>query len=218
MRILAVSDVHSPRYLSEFKRALERCSKPDVFLFAGDMIDAGKLNEYNLVVDAILERFEERVPVVACLGNSEQKVTIQSLRATVGEKMIFLDGETTTISTGDKSLGILGAPIVDISNNKQDRSIEEVFESRIQLMAHQLGQLNQTCDHSILLLHYSPLSVDTFPESFSWWVSRTFEEAQPDLVIHGHIHYATKAETLVDKTRVFNVALPSAKKITEILI
>ncbi|MHA2322484.1 MAG: metallophosphoesterase [Candidatus Thorarchaeota archaeon] len=38
MKILAVADVHSPRHLEEFVKALAHHEQPDVFLFAGDMI------------------------------------------------------------------------------------------------------------------------------------------------------------------------------------
>ncbi len=216
MRIAAISDVHSPRYLSEFKSALEKCESPDIFLLAGDMIDSGKIEEYSHVANAITNRFGKELPVIACFGNDEHGAPVESVQKIVGERITFLDGETTVISDKGTNLGILGVPVLDVANSPQDSSLEEIFENRIQYLAQRLGELKRTCDRSIVLLHYSPLSAETYPVSFSWWVSNTFKEAQPDLVVHGHIHYATNPDIRIGITRVINVAFPSTEKITEV--
>ncbi|MCK5239992.1 MAG: metallophosphoesterase [Candidatus Thorarchaeota archaeon] len=216
MRIAAISDVHSPRYLSEFKSALEKCESPDVFLLAGDMIDSGKIEEYRNIADAITNRFGEELPIVACFGNDEHGAQVESVQKMVGERITFLDGETTVISIRGTILGILGVPVLDVANSPQDSSLEEIFKNRIQYLAQRLGELKRTCDRSIVLMHYSPLSAETYPVSFSWWVLNTFKESQPDLVVHGHIHYATNPDIRIGIIRVINVAFPSTRKITDI--
>lgn len=218
MKIAAVADIHSPRYLSEFKKALEKCERPDVFLLAGDMIDVGKIEEYSHISGAIIDRFGEELHVVACFGNDEKGIIQQSVQNIVEDRIMFLDGETVVISHNEGKLGILGVPLLDVTRNLWDRSIEDIFEKRIQHLARHLEELKMTCDRTILLLHYSPLSGEMYPETFSWWVSRTFKEAQPDLVVHGHIHYATKSYTMIGNTKVVNVAFPSTGKVTEILL
>ena len=58
--MLAVGDVHCPRYLPEFIQSLEQFSAPEVFLFAGDMINRGKAEEYVTVLD-VIEELEKKM-------------------------------------------------------------------------------------------------------------------------------------------------------------
>ena len=53
MKILAVADVHSPRFHEEFELELSMHSKPDLFLMAGDMINRGNADEIVRVLDTI---------------------------------------------------------------------------------------------------------------------------------------------------------------------
>ena len=69
--MLAVADVHCPRYLSEFKQSLEQLSAPDVFFFAGDMINRGRASEYVTVLDTIESTLGTGFPIIACFGNEE---------------------------------------------------------------------------------------------------------------------------------------------------
>ncbi|MDF1538372.1 MAG: metallophosphoesterase [Candidatus Thorarchaeota archaeon] len=217
MRIAAVSDIHSPRYFSEFKEALLVCERPDLFLLAGDMVDAGNVNEYRNISNAITELFGDELPIVACFGNDENGASIRDMKDIVRERIVFLDGDTTVIHYNGRKIGILGVPMLNVARAPKDSTLEDIFEKKIDNLTRNLGDLSKTCDQSIFLLHYSPLSAETYPEDFSWWVSRTFSEAKPELVIHGHIHWATKSETRIRNTRVFNVAYPSTRKITELL-
>ena len=172
MRIAAIADVHSPRYLDEFKEALSNCERPDLFLLAGDMIEFGKVWEYRNVADVITTRFDEDVPIVACFGNDEGELTSQEATDIVDNRIEFLDSSSEVVSHDGQDIGILGVPIVTVNN---DMSIEEIFESKISILAEHLGVLSKSCDKSILLMHYSPLSTETFPEAFSWWISKTIK-------------------------------------------
>jgi Icc-related predicted phosphoesterase len=215
VRIAAIADIHSPRYLSEFRSALEECREPDILLLAGDMIDSGKAAEYTHITDAIRSRFGEALPVVACFGNDEQRADSQAIRIIVGSSIVFLDGETTIIPLRGRSIGVLGVPLLDVSDHSQDKTLQDIFGERIQSLAENLEQMGRICDYSVLLMHYSPLSTESYPDSFSWWMARAFRQIQPDLIIHGHIHYETKPVTTIEKTRVVNVAFPATGKITE---
>ncbi len=215
MRIAAVSDIHSPRYISEFKNALSHIKIPDLFLLAGDMVDAGNINAYRNISNIITGLFGDELPIVACFGNDERGASIQDMKDIVGERIVFLDGNSVVIPCSDRRIGVLGVPILNVDRSPKDSTLEDVFEKRINQLARKLGELSRTCDQSIFLLHYSPLSTETYPEDFSWWVSKTFKEAQPDLVVHGHIHYAVKSEFRIGNTRVINVAYPSTRRITD---
>jgi Icc-related predicted phosphoesterase len=216
VRIAAIADIHSPRYLSEFRSALEDCRDPDIFLLAGDMIDSGRADEYGHISDAIRSQFGELLPVVACFGNDEQRADTRAIRSIVGSSIVFLDGETTIIPLRGRSIGVLGVPLLDASSCSQDRTLQDIFEERIQSLARSLEQIGRICDYTVLLMHYSPLSTEAYPDSFSWWMSHAFKQIQPDLIIHGHIHYETRPLTTIDATKVVNVAFPATRKITEL--
>lgn len=216
MRIAAIADVHSPRYLNEFKESLVHCKTPDLFLLAGDMIDAGKISEYRNVADSISNRFGIDLPIVACLGNDEMNAEISTLFDAAKKRISFLENDSLVIHHEGTDVGIVGAPILDVSVECGEKNVESVFQKKIQKTAELLNTLTEVSDYTIFLLHYSPLSIDTYPEAFSWWVAEAFREARPDLVIHGHIHYAAKPEVRIGDTRIFNVAYPSTREITEI--
>ena len=46
MRILAISDVHYPRFAEAFKSAIPNHERPDLFLMAGDMVNRGDADGY----------------------------------------------------------------------------------------------------------------------------------------------------------------------------
>ena len=51
MKIIAVADVHSPKFLREFDESLSIHDRPDLLLLAGDMINFGKVTEYVAIVE-----------------------------------------------------------------------------------------------------------------------------------------------------------------------
>ncbi|MHA2425057.1 MAG: metallophosphoesterase family protein [Candidatus Thorarchaeota archaeon] len=215
MRVAAIADVHSPRYLDEFKEAISKCKKPDLFLLAGDMVNFGKIEEYVNILKAITDQFGYSVPIVACFGNDEHGANPENMYDVVGNRIRFLDGDSDVVSHSGRKIGILGVPMLNVNRDQKDKSLEEIFEQKISVLAQHLGELKKTCDKTILLLHYSPLSTEAFPEAFSWWISKTFQEAQPDLIIHGHVHYAIKPEIRIGPTQIINVAYPATHRVTE---
>lgn len=216
MRIAAVADIHCPRYFTEFVTGLEAIKRPDLFLLAGDMIEVGRVHEYQQIAEAINDHFGSQIPIVACFGNDEQGTDRESIREVVKGRILFLDGESFEIHGPGKSLGVFGVPIFDVTRNKEEGTIQDFMEKRIKTMHDGVLELLAKCDWTVLLMHYSPLSTVAYPESFTWWISEALENAHPDLIIHGHVHYATNPETTVGATRITNVAFPATRKITEI--
>ena len=70
VRILATADVHSPRFLPEFRGNLSAHEPPDLFLFAGDMINRGPKSLDTL---RFLRDIDDSVEVV--LGNHDRTAT-----------------------------------------------------------------------------------------------------------------------------------------------
>ena len=227
VKILAVADVHCPRYLSEFKQSLAQVSVPDVFFFAGDMINRGHASEYITLLDTIETTLGSGFPIIACFGNEEYNEVRKDILSIVGDRMLFLDEKSTVINSGIKQIGIAGTQgSLDKATNWQRRnipSVKGVFERRARRAASLLKKLEKKVDKRILLMHYSPCLETCEGEeekAFSWLGSRKFyrvvRDLSPDLVIHGHVHNSTNHNAEIGSTMVYNVALPAVGSITEL--
>ncbi len=227
MKIAAVADVHSPRFLEELSLGLDKASKPDIFLMAGDMVNRGKTDEIIPVLDIIEEKLGTKFPIVACFGNEEYSEVRTELVELVGNRMTFLDEKSTLLEIDSINLGIVGTQgSLDKATNWQRRnipSIKKIFERRAKRATSLLRDLQQEADRTLLLMHYSPCLETCEGEetkSFSWLGSRKFykliEKHQPDLVIHGHVHNSVRHKAFIGPTLVYNVAIPAVGKITEL--
>ena len=227
VKIQAVADVHSPRFLSEFKQSLSTLQPPDLFLFAGDMVSRGKSDEYNTILDAIEQHMGTGFPVVGCFGNEEYSEVRKEIISVTGDRLLFLDEKSTIIESNGLRIGIVGTQgSLDKATRWQKRnipSIKGVFERRAKRAASLLKKLDSMTDRRILLMHYSPCLETCEGEdlrAFSWLGSRKFYKVIsrqcPDLVIHGHVHTSTKHKAMIGTTLVHNVALPAVHGITEL--
>ncbi|MFX0056126.1 MAG: metallophosphoesterase [Promethearchaeota archaeon] len=227
MKILAVADVHSPRFHEEFKIELSMHSKPDIFLMAGDMINRGSADEIVRVLDTIEDTLGVDFPIIGCFGNEEYAEIRKHLVGLVEGRMTFLDEQYSSVKSDGKMIGIVGTQgSLDKATTWQRHnipSIKRVFERRAARASTLLKGLMKKVDHTILLMHYSPCLETCEGEetkAFAWLGSRKFysvvEKRQPDLVIHGHVHNASKHEAVIGRTLVRNVSLPAVGKITEL--
>lgn len=225
--MLAVADVHCPRFLPEFKQSLTQFSAPDVFFFAGDMINRGKASEYTTVLDIIEDTLGTGFPIIACFGNEEYSEVRKEVLSVVGDRMLFLDEKSTILNSGSNQIGVVGTQgSLDKATSWQRRnipSIKGVFERRAKRAASLLKKIETTVDKRILLMHYSPCLETCEGEderSFAWLGSRKFyqvvKDQQPDLVIHGHVHNSTKHKAMIGTSLVHNVSLPAVGSITEL--
>ena len=227
VKILAVADVHSPRYLDEFVKALAQHEQPDVFLFAGDMINRGNAEEYANVLDTTEQILGSSFPIVGCFGNEEYSEVRKEIVSIVKDRMILLDEKSVILDIDGVNLGIVGTQgSLDKATSWQRRnipSVKGVFKRRAKRAASLLKKMKDKVDHRVLLMHYSPCletceGEDT--KAFSWLGSRKFYqvvvEHQPDLVIHGHVHNSVRHEVRIGSSLVRNVALPAVRSITEL--
>jgi len=227
VKIHAVADVHSPKYLTEFKQSLNDLLPPDVFLFAGDMVSRGKADEYSAILDLIEGQFGGNIPIIGCFGNEEYNEVRKEIIGLTGQRMVFLDEKSTIIELRGLQVGIVGTQgSLDKATSWQRRnipSIKGVFERRAKRAASLLKKLDSKVDKSILLMHYSPCLETCVGEdfrAFSWLGSRKFYQVildqNPDLVIHGHVHNSVNHKAMIGQTLVYNVSLPAVRSITEI--
>ena len=227
MRIAAVADVHSPRFLDGFRASIETIEAPDLFLLAGDMVDRGKAEEFAVVVDLITDVLGKDFPIVACFGNEEYTEIRDKIMAQVGDRVIILDEQARVLKIDGVRVGIVGTQgSLDQPTSWQRRNIPRVkrtFERRAQRAAFLLNEIAPQTDRRILLMHYSPCIETCEGEnmrSFPWLGSRKFysvvTKQKPDLVIHGHVHNSVNHEAMIGKTLVRNVAFPAVRSVTEL--
>jgi Icc-related predicted phosphoesterase len=225
MKIAAVADVHSPKFLKEFEESLSRIDTPDILLFAGDMVNFGRASQYSNIIQAIDSSKFKEVPIVACFGNEEFEGARQEILSLTDGRIMFLDGASTVLEIAGSKIGIVGATApVDIRGERKGLSklgFREIYESRAEHLGNLVRDAASDVDNSILLMHYSPLSErmnDNDINVYSWWISKTIEDVQPDIVIHGHLHRSERLETTIGETRIINAAFPAVGKITEIAL
>jgi Icc-related predicted phosphoesterase len=227
MKILAVADVHSPRYLDDFVTALGHHTPPDLFLMAGDMINRGNIQEITKVLDAIESQLPGDYPIISCYGNDEYTESRRKLRALAKSKITFLDEKSVIIKVNEIKVGVVGTQgSLDRPTTWQRRNITSIkrkFEQRADRAASLLKRLKGKVDRRILLMHYSPCLETCEGEdarAFAWLGSKKFysviKSHQPDLVIHGHVHNSSQHEAIIDNTIVRNVAFPAIGDLTEL--
>ncbi len=229
MRILAVADVHSPRFLQIFVDSISKFESPDLFLMAGDMVNRGSIDEFPRVLDIMDEALGNNFPIVACYGNDEYSELRDDLVSIAKNRVTFLDEISIVVEILGKRIGIVGTQgSLDRPTTWQRSNlpnIREVFSRRARRASNLLSKLKGSVDYRILLMHYSPCLETCEGEdfrSFAWLGSRKFykvvEEQQPDLVIHGHVHNSYVYEAKLGSSLIQNVSLPAVKDVTELVL
>ena len=219
VKIAAVADVHSPRFLSEFRTALSKCRPPELFLFAGDMVNRGKADQYVNVLDTVDSQLGSDFPIMACYGNEDPLEIQDELHTMTKNRLTFLDERLITLNLYGARVAVIGMSAASMEPSEPQGNtasdIQAIFEERASNLSRLLDEASSSADYSILLMHYSPL-LESSSNEFSWWISRARETAPPNLIVHGHIHPSTRNKIEIGATTIRNVALPAIGSITEL--
>jgi len=229
MKILAVADVHYPRFEKKFRLALENHQPPDLLLLAGDMVNRGEADAYPELLDIIQDRLGTDFPIVACFGNEEYAEVRPKIISLVKERVTILDEKFIVLVIDGIKIGIVGTQGSLDKPTSWQRSnipgIKEEFARRAVRASGLLQKVSKTVEKRILLMHHAPCTETCEGEdirSFAWLGSRKFysviKSEQPDLVIHGHVHNSTTHEAKVGATLVRNVALPAVGDLTKLVL
>lgn len=226
---MAVSDVHSPRFLPLLISAVKSMLsyKPDLILMGGDMIDKGDVGAMKPLKDFLSSRFPG-VSLISVFGNEEYIEKIQILRSMYRD-IVWLDDEAWEGTINDVKLCIYGTRgSLEKLTSWQKRNLPqlaEIFEKRVRDTMGALARLRRSCEILVLLMHYAPTTktLKGEPESaYPYLCHRGYEKviamARPDLVIHGHAHSSTTHQSEVGGIPVFNVAIPAVKSVTRIKV
>ena len=219
MKIACISDLHCPQYFEDFIRAMDNFrEKPDLFLIAGDIINRGRIEEFDKFFNVLFGKIF--CPIVSCFGNNEYVDLRKKLKEKYKE-IIFLDDESICLEISGLKVGIVGSTgSLDKPTTWQKRNvpdIEKIYEERVKIIDKLLVELK--ADFKILLLHYSPTYKTLKGEKEFFYPNLGCEkyekviiERKPNLVVHGHAHNGIK-KAWVDAVPVFNVAFPANKEI-----
>ncbi|UCE09725.1 MAG: metallophosphoesterase [Candidatus Thorarchaeota archaeon] len=229
MKVLAVADVHSPRFHEDFVAGLKDHDSPDLLLMAGDMVNRGRAAEYSRIVESIGDILGNDFPIIACFGNDDYGERRAAIIENGGDRITFLDEKSKVVETDGLKVGIVGTQgSLDKPTSWQRKtipSIKRIFAQRASRAESLLRRLKEKTDYRILLMHYAPCLETCEGESarsFAWLGSRKFysviKTEQPDLVIHGHVHNATTLEAKIGDTMVYNVAFPAVGSLTKLEI
>lgn len=225
--IAAVSDVHSPRYLSEFFIALREIpGEPEVFVMAGDMIDKGKVALLDPVISRVKRTLGD-LRLVAVFGNEEYR-DVHSLLRTRYPDVRWLDDELEYVECRGDLVAIVGTTgSLERPTRWQARNvpgISKIYRERPKRVGAMIREARSRTGKVVLVSHYA-LSRETIegePRSnWPWLYSPAMEavikETRPTVAIHGHAHKG-KPYALLGSVPVYNVAFPLNRKIVVIEI
>lgn len=216
MIIAAVIDIHSPISFDIFVKSVENMNieltKPDLFLFAGDVVHKGSVKEYRKVYNTLFGKIN--CPIAACFGNTEFEQVYDQIRR-LNPEIKFLDDEAITLNIKDTSVGVVGTKgSLDRPTYWQHHNIPniaEAYRQRVEKVDSLLASLGT--DFKILLMHYVPTykmlegeNPWSFPEMGSKEFEKVIIERKPNLVICGHTHKGLK-RVWIETIPIFNVGL-----------
>ncbi|NOZ88799.1 MAG: metallophosphoesterase [Crenarchaeota archaeon] len=222
-----MSDVHSPRYLMEYIARLSEskqlCADTQLVLWAGDMVDKGRVNALRPVVQAT-RRFCPQAHIVAAFGNEEYMDREHSFVEHYPE-VEWLNDRYITLEVSGLRVAVYGSRgVIDKPTTWQQKhipGIRIIYAKRLQRMRETLDRLRQEGYIVVLLTHYAPTYATLEGEDPKIWAylgSRHAEkvllETKPRLAVHGHAHHSKRTRARVGETLVVNVALPANHKLT----
>ena len=229
VRIVAVSDVHSPRMLMDYLAALSRhrgdCAEALLVIWAGDMVDKGRVHALRPVV-AATRRMCPRARIVAVYGN-EEYMDREHLFARSYPEVLWLNDTYTVIETPGRRIAIYGTRgAIDEPTEWQRRhipAIRVIYKRRVEKLRETVSRLRRDGYDVIVVSHYAPTYATLEGEDPRIWkylgskeMEKALLETKPLLAIHGHAHHSRRLEAEIDGVKVLNVALPARGDITVI--
>jgi Icc-related predicted phosphoesterase len=229
---IAVSDVHSPRYLIEYISALSRhrdeCVQAVALLWAGDMVDRGNVAALKPVIKASREICGPDIRIIAAYGN-EEYFDRETEFASRYPEVLWLEDRYTIIEVGGERVAVYGTRgALEEPTAWQKRhipAIRLIYARKTVKLKETVTQLKAQGYRVIVLMHYAPTKATLEGEDPSIWkymyssaMEKAILESKPDIVIHGHAHHSKKLEAKLGPVKVYNVALPARHDVTVIEI
>lgn len=195
--------------------------RADLLLIGGDLTKRGRPEEAAVLAEELQDL---GVPVVAALGNHDYHVDreddVRDAMEAVGCRV--LDGEATSVSIGEVSVGVagikgFGGGFAGASGSDFGEPEMKAFIRHTQAMADRLrvSLEDLDCDVRIALTHYSPVRetlqgepLEIYPFLGSYLLAEAIDAGGADLAIHGHAHRGSERGRTPGGVPVRNVAQP----------
>ncbi len=225
---VATADIHSPKYLPLFKRALENLNEEvDLFLLAGDLVEKNNYQALKEVVSLIKSKLGN-IPLIACFGNEEYRGFEEKYKSLYKE-IIWIDDYYYITEIKGLKIGIIGSRgALDRPTSWQRRNMPWIINYYRELprkLEELAKKIKDKTDVLILLIHYGVTYKNLLGEPRTIWpylASKRVEEiiikGYFDIVIHGHAHNAVIEKTTINSTEIYNVSLPGRKKLVKLKI
>jgi len=219
LRVGAVSDVHAPRYLEDFRSAMAVAEDLHLLLFAGDMILRGDHTQIARVIEETRKYYGGQI--LACFGNEEYEQIEKELME-FGD-ILWINDECVTVEAAGFRVCVVGSRgSLDRPTYWQARNvpgIAEIYRRRVETVDRLLADAR--ADLKIVLTHYSPTYLtlegedpEAFPEMGCRKMEEVIRRRQPDVWFHGHGHKARRLRAEIGRTLVLNVSLPASRSVT----
>ncbi len=221
MIIASISDLETlSDELTSLEIMLKEIKKPDLFLFAGDIYDYKKPEQYKEIA-SLLKKYKINCPIIAVFGNREFQEDESKIKKYAGKTFRFLDDDAITLKIKGKTVGIVGSRgCLDKPTFWQMKTIPKVYQEYKERF-HKLSKILEDlkADVKILLTHYAPTYKTLrgeYPAIYPGLGSKYFEKvlisSKTTLAVHGHAESGIPL-AFVDSIPVFNVAYPVNRKI-----
>lgn len=226
--IVAVADVHSPKYLMHYMSALSRrreeCRKADLVVWAGDMVYRGRVEALQAVIDATFKICGEK-QIIAVFGN-EEYMGLEDKFVKSYPQITWLNDTSTVfeLENGER-LGVFGTRGALERPTRWQRKhhpeLWRIYRERPRILEEQVKKLKEKVSKVVVVSHYAPTfktivgePQQILPELGSRLMEAAILRSKPTLVIHGHAHKAKVLEARLDSIPVYNVSLPAKNDIT----
>ncbi len=229
MLIAAIADVHSPRYISSYIASLKSikgfCDNIKLFIWAGDMVERGKVHALQSVLAATQNRCP-KARIIAVYGNEEYMGLEQEFKKRYPQ-VEWLDDDYVIVEIDGVRVGVVGSRgVLDRPTQWQRKNIPNIwriYTERLRKLEGMLKEVRKISAITILVTHYASTYQTLVGEPKSIWLelgSKKLEEIirnhKPQLAIHGHAHRSVRHNVILGETLVVNVAFPARQKITVI--
>uniref|UniRef100_A0A7C5KH90 Calcineurin-like phosphoesterase domain-containing protein n=1 Tax=Thermodesulfobium narugense TaxID=184064 RepID=A0A7C5KH90_9BACT len=215
MKVIAISDVHTPQYLWMLKRKLEILDDDvDLIIGAGDLIYKGASLAINSLASAIVQKFNKFVPFFTCFGNEEYFNIEPKLKEL--KYPIYLDMDFVSIGNPEWSIfftrGILAKPTA--WQKRYIKNAEQVYENKLIEIRSIIENLRKKTDKIVYVSHYAPTyktlegeNKESLELLGSEKIEKIILEFDIPLAIHGHSHHSTNPIVNIGKSTIINAAI-----------
>lgn len=151
IRIVELADLHNSEFGKDNSELIDKIDalKPDLIVYAGDMMNKGKENEYSVLFD-LSDKLSEIAPIYACYGNNEldQQLFIDKTfkDQLISHHVNLLSNEATDVTVGHTVIQLIA-----VSDNVDQFDVETNNGKKF------MDSLEPTSNYRICLTHYPEL-------------------------------------------------------------